>query len=473
MFELQIIKRYLIPSKSSSNSLIANISIFTIALITWLLIVFLSVLKGVEKNWISKVVSLQAPIRLVPNEKYYKSDYYKKDSLSEENSYQTLNLLEKERIIPTNSSDELDIIAELKKSLELLQIKYDFYDVSAGIIQISSLKVIDGHWQQSGITQASYLTNPPVNSEEFRKIILKPNQHSYECCKSKDDFFSFFTPIDNLEPILLAKNFKDSGINIGDKVDISLTNSFSISGSGVKIFGYVCGFYDPGMMSIGTRMGFLRKEILERISLPEQISSMDPLLQGGVFLHIENISDVKKIVAKLKTIPSLQYFNIIPYYEFPFAKEILQQFESDQILFSFIGLIILLIACLNIISALILLVQEKRQEIGLMMALGASKNQIQFIFSSIGFIIGLLGFIIGSSLALVTLTNLDKIINYLMFLKGNPVFKILHTESFSKLVSFEILFLTLIITPLLAMISGWIPARKAIKIEPIEILKNG
>lgn len=483
MFELQIIKRYLIPSKKRlSNSFISNISIFTIALTVWLLIVFLSVLKGVEKSWVLKLTTLQSPIRLVPNQNYYHSAYYVEDSFSEDTGFQHLNLFEKERAQTYCGST--DIIGELKKTLHKHRLSYDIYDVSAGILKINISRLSDGKTYESSLTQASYLTNPPIHSKNFQKIICPLDTEDQQGLKELNPLQLMNVEVRNntlhippvykgLEPVLLPKNYKDTGVKAGDRLEINLSQSFSLTGSTPSIYGYVCGFYDPGLMSVGTRVAFLRQDVIDRIVIPGQATSLDPLLQGGFFVYLDNISETKKIATALQKEPIMQFFDVVPYYEFIFAKEIMHQFQSDQILFSLIGFVILTIACLNIIAALILIVQEKKQEIGLLLALGASSRQIQRIFGALGFCIGFAGFAIGSLLAILTLSNLEWIVQKLLFLKGHPVVKALNFDPNASMISYEIILYVLLVTPLLAMIAGLIPAKQAAKIEPVDILKNG
>ena len=54
-----------------------------------------------------------------------------------------------------------------------------------------------------------------------------------------------------------------------------------------------------------------------------------------------------------------------------------------------IGLVVLLVACCNIISLLILLVNDKKKEIGILQAMGATKKSIALIFGLSGALIGL------------------------------------------------------------------------------------
>ncbi|MFA6502352.1 MAG: ABC transporter permease, partial [Parachlamydiales bacterium] len=88
MFEIKIAFKYLLFKKRRlSSSLISLLSVLIISIVVWLILVFLSVTNGIEKNWIDKLTSLNAPIRIAPTEQYYSSYYYLIDSISAESNY--------------------------------------------------------------------------------------------------------------------------------------------------------------------------------------------------------------------------------------------------------------------------------------------------------------------------------------------------------------------------------------------------
>ena len=96
MFELSILRRYLLPKrKRLSLTLIALMSVFVISLVVWLLILFLSITEGIEKNWLGRLTSLNAPVRITPNEEYYKSYYHLIDELSYASGYEKKTFHEK------------------------------------------------------------------------------------------------------------------------------------------------------------------------------------------------------------------------------------------------------------------------------------------------------------------------------------------------------------------------------------------
>ncbi len=96
MFELSVALKYLIPRrKQLSVSLIALMSVVVISLVVWLILIFLSVTEGIEKNWLGKLTSLNAPLRITPTEQYYSSYYYLADNYSAASRFTSKNISEK------------------------------------------------------------------------------------------------------------------------------------------------------------------------------------------------------------------------------------------------------------------------------------------------------------------------------------------------------------------------------------------
>ncbi|MFS8562854.1 MAG: hypothetical protein LVR00_00350 [Rhabdochlamydiaceae bacterium] len=70
-------------------------SVGVIALVVWLVLIFLSVTEGIERNWLEKLTSLNAPVRITPTPAYYSSYYYLSDSLSSSSHYAPKNIGQK------------------------------------------------------------------------------------------------------------------------------------------------------------------------------------------------------------------------------------------------------------------------------------------------------------------------------------------------------------------------------------------
>ncbi len=70
--------------------------------------------------------------------------------------------------------------------------------------------------------------------------------------------------------------------------------------------------------------------------------------------------------------------------------------------------LIVIVAALNIISTLTVMVTEKRKDIGILKAIGATRNRIMLIFSFQGIIIGALGVTLGAIMGIGLAWLLDK-----------------------------------------------------------------
>ena len=151
----------------------------------------------------------------------------------------------------------------------------------------------------------------------------------------------------------------------------------------------------------------------------------------------------------------------------------MQQFQSDKYLFSLIAAIILLVACCNIVSLLTLLVNDKKREIGILQAMGASARSIAIIFSTCGVAMGILSVLMGTLAAIFTLKHIDAIVRMLSFLQGHEAFNAaFFGNSLPNTLSTSALKFIFLLTPLLSLFAGLIPALKACRLRPSEILRS-
>jgi lipoprotein-releasing system permease protein len=151
----------------------------------------------------------------------------------------------------------------------------------------------------------------------------------------------------------------------------------------------------------------------------------------------------------------------------------MQQFRSDRYLFSLVGIIILLVACSNIVSFLILLVNDKKREIAILQSMGASKLSIISIFGFCGLTVGLIGAFIGIFAGVFTLHNIDAIASILSQLQGHDAFsQTFYGTSLPSALSFGAILLIGSVTPILSLLAAMIPAWKASKLQPSTLLRR-
>lgn len=129
-------------------------------------------------------------------------------------------------------------------------------------------------------------------------------------------------------------------------------------------------------------------------------------------------------------------------------------------------MLIILVAGLNIVSSLLMIVMNRRSEIALLLALGASRAEIKKSFFALGMFIGGCGAICGIILAFIALWILGNfdIVSLPADVYGTSKLPL----DLSKLD----FFLTIIGTIFIIALSSFYPAQKATKVNVLDTLRN-
>ena len=277
--------------------------------------------------------------------------------------------------------------------------------------------------------------------------------------------------------ILLPNNFREYNVLIGDSGYFAYGSATPTSMQEQRLTIRISGFYDPGVMAVGARFALGDRSIAHHINESAQSTSLDPMLSNGIQVWFRDLKKTPIIVAELNK--NLEerglspYWKVVPFYKYEFAKDLMSQFQSDRYLFMLIGVIILFVACSNIISLLLLLVNDKKHEIGVLLSLGAKKRSIAFIFGICGVIMGLISCVIGSIAAYFTLYNIDTLVHFLNLLEGQQAFNaVFYGSSLPSTLSKSSLIFILVTTPIVSMLAGLIPAVKACRLKPSAILRS-
>jgi lipoprotein-releasing system permease protein len=127
--------------------------------------------------------------------------------------------------------------------------------------------------------------------------------------------------------------------------------------------------------------------------------------------------------------------------------------------------IIVLVAAFAIIGHLVLLVAEKRKEIGVLKAIGASGPSITLVFFSVGMLISVAGTLAGSvvGLTLIWVQNTYKIIRL-----AGDVYQIDHLPMKLSPPDFVLIVSA---TLLLSFLATVLPARRAGALSPVDVLR--
>ena len=193
------------------------------------------------------------------------------------------------------------------------------------------------------------------------------------------------------EGIALPKSFRDAGVMIGDRGFLSYYSPTASVVQEQQIPIYVAGFYDPGIIPIGGKYILASPEITSLIRSSHQQDEKGGMT-NGINVRFDNLGEADSVkaqlLAALKHAGISHYWNVETFREYEFTKEIMRELQSQKNLFMLIAVVIILVACSNIISMLIILVNDKKTEIGILRSMGATSKSIALIFGSAGAIIG-------------------------------------------------------------------------------------
>jgi lipoprotein-releasing system permease protein len=139
-----------------------------------------------------------------------------------------------------------------------------------------------------------------------------------------------------------------------------------------------------------------------------------------------------------------------------------------------LGLIIL-VAAFNIISSLIMLVQDKRADIAILRTMGASRSQLMRAFCLLGTFIGTLGTLLGVVVGLLAAANLEAIKRGIESLTGQTILveEIYFLSTLPTRTEASDVIVIALASIALSFLATLHPARRAAGISPAEALRYG
>jgi lipoprotein-releasing system permease protein len=265
-------------------------------------------------------------------------------------------------------------------------------------------------------------------------------------------------PDSKREEILLGDEMAfQIGAGVGDVVTV-LTSSSRLSPIGLipktKKF-VVTGIFSTGLYEFDSSRSLVSLETAQKfLNLEGRVSFLQ--------VKIEDIFQAQKIANQIKDlIPPVAY--VTTWMEL--NKSLFSALKLEKnVMFLTIALIVF-VAALNIIATLILMVMEKTRDIGILIAMGATAQNIKRIFFLQGAMIGVVGTVIGVALGLLWcwLANTFQLIKVPM-----DIYQIAYVPFHIK--TFDLI-LIVGITVLISFLSTLFPSHRASKVDPVVALK--
>ena len=137
--------------------------------------------------------------------------------------------------------------------------------------------------------------------------------------------------------------------------------------------------------------------------------------------------------------------------------------------------LIILVAAFNIISSMIMLVNDKRSSIAILRTMGATRGMIMRIFFMSGASVGVIGTIIGSLLGIIFGRNIETVRLLLQNLTGTELFsaEIYFLSKLPAEINTMEVILIICMALFLSFSASIYPSWRASRADPVEALRNG
>ena len=140
--------------------------------------------------------------------------------------------------------------------------------------------------------------------------------------------------------------------------------------------------------------------------------------------------------------------------------------KLEKVVMGIILTFIVAVACMNIISTLIMLVVEKRREIAIMKAMGAGRFDLLKLFMVDGLLVGFIGTLLGLSGGLITCALLDRY----QFIKLES--DVYYLDTLPVDVSVPLVATVAVIAVAIAFLATLFPAWQAGAVDPVDGLRD-
>lgn len=385
-----------------------------------------------------------------------------------------------ERIIGL-SSGELN--AYVATSLKELKTAEGFSEYSKTLLDIDGIVNVYPEINISALA-ASKKVRTGIQIRGVDKNIFKNNEYFNKLFTVEAGDISDFENAENKKVIIGKKMAKTLELQPGDTFRIITTknNNGKIS---PKLSSFkVAAIVTSGYQELDELWVFIpMEEVYSSLSLSS--ASYNIMIQTGLPYSPELVRIQRDVQLHLGRYANVYRWDQINTAEF-------ENFSSTKVMLVFVMMLIVLVASINISSAIVMLVMERRKEIAILKSIGATPSGITIAFIITGMACGFGGILIGLPIGLLLSVNanslllfVEKLVNEIVkiayIFKGIPFEEInqihlmdpaYYLQNIPVDLPFGQIFLIVASTLLLSLIVSIIPAVKAGKEKPLDILRK-
>lgn len=250
---------------------------------------------------------------------------------------------------------------------------------------------------------------------------------------------------------------------VGDNLTILYNTAYSsLQGATFKIVGRI----ESGLQLLNEVVFYLPLDTAQRLLYMDgQVTEL--LLAGETRKDSEAIlKETNKLISENN---SGAKYNVLGYRE---TSELIGYMDLAQLIYNWIYILLALLAAIVVINTMIMIVNERRKEIGMMEALGLEKKNIIQLFLIEGAIMGFIGSLLGAILGSFILNYLAQNGLDLGASVSGIDAEILYNSVIYPRASLGNSIFSFFLGLIIISISTIIPARKAAKLEPTEAMER-
>ena len=265
--------------------------------------------------------------------------------------------------------------------------------------------------------------------------------------------------------ILGSKLARKLDIKINDYVNIVSSESVDTPFGKLTRSGdfKVLGFFETGMYEYDVSMIIYPLKLLQ-----DFLNTNDKVDNLEIFINnFESLDNNYKLIRE--KLP--KYFRVYDWRKM--NPSLFNAIEIERNVMFLILTLIIIVAAFNLISSMVMLVNNKKKDIGILRSLGLSRNEILRIFIMSGFMIGMIGTILGLIIGIAFCHNINEIKAFLELFTNSSIFaeEIYFFSKLPMIIDYKEVVFIIIVTLILCFCAALYPAYKASNVEPINLIK--
>lgn len=253
-------------------------------------------------------------------------------------------------------------------------------------------------------------------------------------------------------------------VSVGDKITLLTPNlSTSILGSTPKLKRFkVVGLFDIGIKEYDNNLAFIHFDMAKKLYKTNGAS--------GLRLKFDNIFNSEIILRSIINKISQDYYAVDWKQQ---KRNLFRSLQLEKQLMSLVLLLIIMVAAFNIISMMVMVVNDKKSAIAILRTMGMTPINITKIFFYQGLMIGIIGIVLGAIIGVTLALNLSEVVHFFEIIFGFEFFPadVFYFSRFPSEVQFNDIIAVITTAFVLVLIAAIYPAVSAGKVNISQTLR--